>query len=134
MTIGGRIKELRKTLKKTQKEFGEAIGLKQNSVATLEMGRYGASDRTIGNICRVYNVSAVWLRTGEGEMFETVEPDEELMRFVSTILKDNGHPLNRLIRMMAHLPSEGIELVSKTVKYLLDLRESPKQPPYAEDE
>ena len=63
-----RFRKLRKTLDLTQKAFGERIGMKQNSIALIEMGR-NTSDQTIISICREFNVNEEWLRTGEGEMF-----------------------------------------------------------------
>ena len=68
MTLGERIKKVRKALDLTQREFGERIAMKQNSVAQIEMGR-GTSDQTIFSICKTFNVSETWLRTGEGQMF-----------------------------------------------------------------
>ena len=64
-----RIRKLRKALDLTQKEFAERIGMKSNTIATYEMGRAFPSDPTINNICKEFNASEAWLRTGEGEMF-----------------------------------------------------------------
>ena len=65
-----RIKKLRKTLDLTQKEFGERIGVKPNTIATYEIGRNVPIDAVISLICREFGVSEEWLRTGEGEMFD----------------------------------------------------------------
>lgn len=120
MTVGERIKYLRKRKGLTQAQFAEQIGIAGASLSTIESGKNGASNSTIKAICTIYNVSETWLRTGEGEMFEELDPDEELMRFVGTITKDDSHPLNRLARILAHLPPEGIELINQAVEYLLD--------------
>ncbi len=70
MSLGERIKQVRKALNLTQREFGEHIGMKQNSVAQVEMGR-NTSEQTILTICRVFNVNEDWLRNGKGnEMFK----------------------------------------------------------------
>lgn len=74
MTINERIKKVRKALDLTQREFGEHIGMKQNSIAQVEMGR-NTSDQTIFAICREFNVNEDWLRTGEGEMFKADASD-----------------------------------------------------------
>lgn len=69
MTLGERIKDLRKNyLKMTQCQFAERLRLKQNSIAQVEGGR-NTSDQTIQTICREFNVSERWLRTGDGDMF-----------------------------------------------------------------
>lgn len=67
--IGERIKELRKALRMTQTAFADRIGIRQNSVALLEMGRNTPSDQTVAFICREFRVNEEWLRTGAGEMF-----------------------------------------------------------------
>lgn len=64
-----RIKKLRKALDLTQREFGERIGVKPNTIATYEIGRNEPIDAVVSLICREFNVSESWLRTGEGEMF-----------------------------------------------------------------
>lgn len=64
-----RIKKLRKALDLTQREFGDRIGVKPNTIATYEIGRNQPIDAVISLICREFNVSETWLRTGEGEMF-----------------------------------------------------------------
>lgn len=67
--IGERIKELRKVLRLTQAAFAERIGIRQNSVAVIEIGKNTPSDQTIAFICREFRVSEEWLRNGTGEMF-----------------------------------------------------------------
>ncbi len=64
-----RLKKLRKALDLTQQEFADRIGVKRNTIATYEIGRNTPLDAVIASICREFNVSETWLRTGEGEMF-----------------------------------------------------------------
>lgn len=64
-----RIKELRKVLNLNQTEFGTRIGLKQSAVTAYETGVRNPLDTVITSICREFNVSEEWLRTGSGEMF-----------------------------------------------------------------
>lgn len=77
MTIGERIRLVRKISKQTQAEFGEKIGLKQSSLGQIESSTRNATDRTILLICEKFNVREPWLRTGEGEMFH--ESDDTLL-------------------------------------------------------
>lgn len=69
MTIGERIKQVRKSKDLTQQKFADSLGMKQNTVATYEMGRTNPSDPAIKSICREFGVNEEWLRTGVGEMF-----------------------------------------------------------------
>lgn len=77
-----RIKKLRKALDLTQREFGERIGVKPNTIATYEIGRNEPIDAVISLICREFNVSETWLRTGEGEMFAP-EPAFDLSEYAN---------------------------------------------------
>lgn len=63
-----RIRKVRKENNLTQKEFAERLGIKQNTVASYEMGRIGVSDSVIISICREFNVREEWLRNGNGKM------------------------------------------------------------------
>lgn len=65
-----RIKILRKSLKLSQKKFGDKIGLGQTGVAALELGRSNASGSAVEAICAAYKVNKQWLLTGIGEMFK----------------------------------------------------------------
>ncbi len=71
--IGKRIKEIRKVFDLTQQEFSSKIGVKRNTIAKYETGRGDPIDAVISLICREFDVSETWLRTGEGEMF--IEPE-----------------------------------------------------------
>lgn len=75
MNIGDRIKRVRKYLDLTQREFGERIGLKGNTIAQYELGRNNPVDSALSLMIREYNINEEWLRTGEGEMFKAAPTD-----------------------------------------------------------
>lgn len=73
--IGDRIRELRRTLGLTQKEFSEKIGLSRSRVAEIEAGE-PTKESVLIAISRTFKVSLEWLKHGTGEMFL---PKEELI-------------------------------------------------------
>lgn len=81
-----RIKSLRKSLKLTQQEFADRIGIKRNTVGLYEIGQSGISDTVIKSICREFNVDETWLRTGEGEMFRKRTDNEILTEFAADLV------------------------------------------------
>lgn len=97
-----RIRKLRKILDLTQKEFGERIGMKQNTIALIEGGR-STSDQTIFAICREFSVNEEWLRTGVGEMFHA-SPSEALDALASEY--DLSHGDYVLIEKFVNLKAE----------------------------
>ena len=64
-----RIKKLRKVLDLTQQEFADRLGISRGNIATYETREGSPGSSVISLICREFNVSETWLRTGEGEMF-----------------------------------------------------------------
>ena len=68
--INDRIKEVRKAKELTMEQFGARIGLGKSAVNKIEKGINGTTDQTIQSICREFNVSEVWLRTGKGPMLD----------------------------------------------------------------
>ena len=70
MTIGERIKVLRKEKNLSMEDFGSVIGMGKSAVSRIENGVNGTTDQTIRSICREFGVNEQWLRTGEGEMLE----------------------------------------------------------------
>ena len=53
----------------TKTAFAKRINLSQPHISKITLGDSVPSDRTILDICREFNISETWLRTGEGEMF-----------------------------------------------------------------
>lgn len=121
MTLGERVKKVRKALDLTQRGFGERISIKQNSVAQIEMGR-NTSDQTISAICKEFNVSEPWLRTGEGDMFLSVSKEDELSAAVHKLLSSETSDFKtRLIKVLAGLgPREWDILESYALKLVQD--------------
>ena len=66
-----RIKHLRKDiLKLSQKDFSDKLGLSENFVWMIEKGNRVPSDRTISDICRIFDIQEDWLRHGLEPMRE----------------------------------------------------------------
>lgn len=85
-----RIKLLRKMLNLTQDEFSSKIGLSRNFIAQIETGAKNPSDRTISDILREFKVNETWLRTGKGDMFQELPPEDETAAAISNVLEDIG--------------------------------------------
>lgn len=64
-----RVKELRKTIGLSQKDFGKKIGVGDTAISKIEKGENTPSEQTIKSICREFNVNYAWLMEGVGEMF-----------------------------------------------------------------
>ncbi len=65
-----RLKQIRKSKKLSQRDFGDKINLSQNHISSLESGARTITPRIISDVCEVYNVNKDWFITGNGEMFK----------------------------------------------------------------
>jgi len=82
-----RIKEVRITAKLTQDEFGKKIGISNTAVSKIEKGENNVSEQNILSICREFNISEEWLRTGNGEMVIELSRDKEITAWASKITR-----------------------------------------------
>lgn len=81
-----RLIAVRHALHMTQAEFASGLNISGNFVYRLEKEGRSPSDRTILDICRVYGVNEVWLRTGVGEMFRSRSREEEITSFLGSLV------------------------------------------------
>lgn len=122
MTLGERIKELRKAKNLTQQEFADQIGTTRNNIAGYETGRREPSAAAVNLIITKLNVSETWLRTGEGDMFLQVSKEDELSAAVHKLLSgETSEFKTRLIKILADLgPREWDILESYALKLVQD--------------
>lgn len=69
--LSDRIKAVRKALKLSQREFGEKLGFSRDVISNLENGRVQPKELQLQHICQLYGVNPHWLKTGEGDMFDS---------------------------------------------------------------
>ena len=101
-----RIRELRKSLKLTQQEFGNKIGLSKASIGNIENGIINLTDRNLSLICSTYNVNENWLRNGEGEMLNPMSEDEEFAYMIGALMADDCEYKKKFIKSMLELDDE----------------------------
>ena len=65
MNVGQRIKSFRKSIKKTQAEFGEMLGTSRDAISNYEIGRVEASNTFIQLLVTKFNLSEEWLLNGD---------------------------------------------------------------------
>ncbi len=114
MDEGQRVRELRKELGLTLEKFGKHLGVGKTAISKIENGENNLTDQMILAICREYNVDEKWLRTGEGEMFEKLNRQQELAQLTATLFKKEEDSFkSRLIMALAQLNEEEWELLEK---------------------
>ena len=125
-TIGSRILYVleKKSLKKIR--FAEALNVSPAFVTEMCAGRKFPSDRTIADICRVYNVNEDWLRDGKGEPFMQLSREETIEAYVGSIT--GGHITDiedSIIKFMAETPVEEWESIARALRIFSETIKKP---------
>ena len=121
-----RIKAVRNTVKLTQQEFADRLGIRRGTIANYELGRNEPIDAVITLICREFNVNEHWLRTGEGEMFRPQTEREELhMLFAQFMAGDDDPDLQRfkeaLFTVLLRTTKDEWRILEAKARELMDL-------------
>ena len=121
MEIKDRIKIIRKEKKLTQVEFGDIIGVKGNTVTNYETGLRNPTDAVIKSICREFNVNEKWLRTGEGDMFNELDREQEIASMTAMLFKEEESSFKyRMIKALCGLDEQGWEVLEKLAKEITE--------------
>ena len=75
MSIGNRLKQIRKALQMNQTDFGARINLSQTTIGQYEKETRPITERVISQLIAEYNINEEYLRHGTGEMFVSHRAD-----------------------------------------------------------
>lgn len=120
-----RIKHLRKdVLKISQKDFAERLGLSENFVWMVEKGSRIPSDRTISDMCRIFDIQEDWLRDGLEPMRAAKSREEEIAELVGNALQGSSEFKKAVIKMICSRSDKELEVLHEA---LLDVYENIKK-------
>ena len=100
--MNNRIREVREHFKLTQTEFGERLGVSRDVIGNIEYNRLKnpkQKEPIIKLICSTFGVNELWLRSGEGEMFQAMTEDEELADYLGDVMNDETESFLRRITL-----------------------------------
>lgn len=117
--LSERIRELIRVWGKKKAEFARALNVSQAFVSQMCSGERVPSDRTIADICREFDVSEEWLRTGTGPMFVEKTRDEELAEFFGHVLARDDFK-QRLLAALSRLDESEWAMLEQVARKLLD--------------
>ena len=118
-TISQRIAQCIKESGLTKTAFAERIHVTQGFVSSLCLGNKIPSDRTIADICREFNISEHWLRTGEGEMHVKLSEDAVFIRVMTEIQVSDDAFIKSLLKSYWDLNKEEKAAIHKLVDGML---------------
>lgn len=117
--------------KLSQSDFGAKIGVSGAAISRLESGDRAITEQNIKSICREFNVSETWLRTGEGEMFQPKSRNDELLDYARRIAEgDPGSIQAQLLTVMTRLTDAQWEVLAQVAaQFLAEAQSQPSQKP-----
>lgn len=119
-TINDRIAWCVKDSKLTKTAFAERINVSQQFVSNLCLGKTNPSDRTIADICREFNISEIWLRTGEGEPHIQRDQDEEFERVMEQINISDDDLIKRIVKAYWFMDEKEKAAIRKLIDSFLE--------------
>lgn len=126
--MNNRLKELRKNLKMTLKEFGNELGVSDAAISRIERGERKLTEQMIISICNKdwtgKCINEDWLRTGQGEMFKT--PNGETQAIVSNLLNKDIPFFDIILRIVQNyqkLDNQSQEALNILCNQLLETHE-----------
>ena len=88
MSVGIRLRELRKSLKLSQLEFSASLNVTQSAISQIEKNIISPSFDILTKISNTYFINLNWLITGEGSMFLSDQKNENLNKSSSLESKE----------------------------------------------
>ena len=114
-TISQRISRCIEESGLTKSAFAERLNVSQPFISQLASGNKIPSDRTIADICREFNISEHWLRTGEGEMRIKLSADADFIRVMTEIQVSDDAFIKSLLKSYWDLNKEEKAAIHKLV-------------------
>ncbi|MCU0846400.1 MAG: helix-turn-helix transcriptional regulator [Spirochaetes bacterium] len=102
-----RLKQVRKDLKMTQREFGETSGIDRRYVAKVECGSQNPSFKFLRSISIKHKISLDWLLYGVAD------------KFVETTPESYGDELVIFKKLLDNASKDDIDVVIKMIKKIL---------------
>lgn len=105
-TLGKRVKRIIVYHGSTMTRFAKDLNISQSMVSKICSDKATPSDRTIADICRVFNINREWLLKGEGAMTDVPSLEAEMREMVAFDPEDSQYneTLNALISALASIP------------------------------
>ena len=117
MDINNRLKLLREKLNLTTRAFGAAINLSGGSITNMEKGTRNLTDRTISDICRVFDVNEDWLRYGSEPMFRPKKTiDNDLAERIADLIQTDDDLTKAFIVELLKLAPDEREIVKRMLE------------------
>lgn len=111
-----RIQRIIQEFKITKTEFANRLGVSQAFVSQICSGAREPSDRTVSDICRIFDVREEWLRDGLEPMRAPKTKEEEISEMVGAALNGSNEFKKAVIRMICSRSDAELEALEKAFR------------------
>lgn len=129
-TMGTRIKKIIVYNGSTMTSFAKELNISQSMVSKICADKATPSERTISDICRIYNIHREWLMHGTGEMIDAPSLESELTEVFKDALPNHPDIKRDFISTLASLPPAAWPMVTD---YVRKVAEEYKHNPHSAD-
>jgi transcriptional regulator with XRE-family HTH domain len=122
-----RLRQVRGYLGLKQGEFSKRLKMPQNSYSQIETGVNPIKDRHIALICFTFDINEIWLRTGQGQMFNN-SPNLPPSTTAPIIIDGRELPADEseLIKVYRELIPDNKKLIRDSARIALVAQENAK--------
>lgn len=100
----------------TKTEFAKRLGISQPFLSQLCSGVKIPSDRTISDICRIFDIQEDWLRYGLEPMRAAKSKEEEIAELVGHALNGSNEFKKAVIRMICSRTDEELKVLEDSLR------------------
>lgn len=100
--MNSRVREVREHFGLSQAQLGERLGVSRDVISNIEYNRLKnpkQKEPIIKLICSTFGVNEIWLRSGEGEMFQATTENEELAAYLGDVMNDEPESFRRRLTL-----------------------------------
>ncbi len=111
-----RITQIVKESGLTKTDFAKKLGLSQPFISKICTGDSVPSDRTISDICRLFDVEEDWLRYGLAPMRASRTEEEEIAEMVAKALTGSDDFKKAVIRIICPRTPEQLKVLEEALR------------------
>lgn len=113
-----RFRELRKALGLSQDDFGRKLGVTRGVITNIELGKVPPKSLFISLVCDTFGVNRRWIESGEGAMFDGLEPEAAFERLCTEIAASDDEFLKRAMKAYWELSEDRKQAVREFIDQL----------------
>ena len=123
MTLGKRVRQLRKSAGLSQTEFAEKLGVTLGVISNIELERITQWDTKmplLNLMCEKYNCRREWLLNGTGEMLKEESQADEMCRLVKKLYSSKAPSLKKdIITTVLQTPEKNFDVLEDMMQQIL---------------